>query len=78
MKVFLAIVALVSIVTAFPAPIDGNEAEGRSFDNIVRDVDANCQAGVDYCYQQIVQDLGTYPFYPKHPLFPQFQTNHRP
>jgi hypothetical protein len=77
MKIFLAIVAFVTIVTAFPAPRNGNETEAKSFTYTAKKVDANCQPGLDYCYQQIVEDLGTYPVCSRHLThFPFFLLKH--
>jgi hypothetical protein len=60
MKIFLAIAAFITIVAALPAPIEGNEAEAKILNSFETVVEANCQPGLDYCYQQIVEDLCTY------------------
>jgi hypothetical protein len=60
MKIFLTVVAFVTIATAFPAPSKSNETEVKALNSSETAVEANCQPGLDYCYQQIVEDLGTY------------------
>jgi hypothetical protein len=57
MKAILTIIGCISIVTAFPSPSDGNESEVNSY-YPVKTTGANCQPGQNYCYEQIVRDLG--------------------
>lgn len=60
MKIYLALVACISIVAAIPPPqTDGNElaATSRSFPS--ENAGASCQPGYDYCYGQIIGDLST-------------------
>jgi hypothetical protein len=57
MKAFLAIVALASAVIAFPSPSDGNETEVNT-NYLIQNTPSNCEPGLDYCFEQIVRDLG--------------------
>jgi hypothetical protein len=57
MKGFLAIVACASAVVALPSPSDGNETETNAT-YLVPSTAANCEPGLNYCFEQIVRDLG--------------------
>jgi hypothetical protein len=57
MKAFLAIVALACAVIAFPSPSDGNETEVNT-NYLIQNTPSNCEPGLDYCFEQIVRDLG--------------------
>jgi hypothetical protein len=58
MKFVPAIVAYACIVTALPSPSEGDEPEANGY-YLVKTTAANCQPGQNYCYEQIVKDLGT-------------------
>jgi hypothetical protein len=59
MKGFLAIVACASAVVALPSPSDGNETEANTI-YLVQSTAANCEPGLNYCFEQIVRDLGAF------------------
>jgi hypothetical protein len=61
MKTCFAIIVCISIVTAIPSPSDGNEPEASSY-YLVKTTAMNCQPGQNYCYEQIVRDLGPLQF----------------
>jgi len=58
MKIYLALVACISLVAAIAVPQnDGEELAARSWSFPSENAGASCQPGYDYCYGQIIGDL---------------------
>jgi hypothetical protein len=61
MKSFIAIVACASIAFAHPSPSNSTEPAANTTEvnasYLVKSTAANCQPGLNYCFEQIVKDL---------------------
>jgi hypothetical protein len=60
MKSYFALTTVIALVAAVPSPNNDGVSNAISSTSTV----ANCQPNVSYCFEQIVQDLGTSTFVP--------------